>query len=79
MAGDNLDLASKPESSGADDGGPPAHRRFVGIRFACCGVYARVYVNARETAYEGRCPRCYRSVRINIGPHGTDARFFTAY
>jgi hypothetical protein len=54
-------------------------RRFIGIQFACCGVYARIYVNKDETAYEGRCPKCCRQIRILIGPGGTEERFFTAY
>ena len=78
MAGDHLDLSSDPgpESSRRADG---RGRRFVGVRFACCDVYTRVYVNRDETAYEGYCPKCSRRVRIRIGPEGTDCRFFTAY
>ena len=79
MVGENLDLANNLEPSGPESDGRTGSRRFVGIRFSCCSVYTRVYVNPDETAYEGRCPRCYRPVRIKIGPHGTDARFFTAY
>ena len=53
--------------------------RFLGIYFACCNVYGRVYVNRSGTAYEGRCPRCLRHLRIGIDPQGTSDRFFTAY
>ena len=53
-------------------------RPWVGIHFDCCGVYTRVYRNPDATAYEGRCPRCFRKVRLRVGPGGTNARFFTA-
>jgi hypothetical protein len=77
MPGEHLDISSDdPQPS---EGDCPAARRFVGIRFACCEVYVRVYVNRTETAYEGCCPKCLRKVRIAIGPGGTDCRFFTAH
>jgi hypothetical protein len=76
MAGENLDLSSDPPDSAA---GKRTSRGFVGIHFACCDVYSRIYVNDRRTAYAGNCPRCSRPVRLSIGPDGTNDRFFTAY
>jgi hypothetical protein len=78
MSGENLDLSSDPTRETPSEAAAKA-RRFVGVRFACCGVYARVYINRDETAYEGFCPKCVRKVRLSIGAHGTDRRFFTAY
>jgi hypothetical protein len=49
------------------------------VRFACCEIYSRVYVNRDLTAYVGHCPRCSKRIELKIGPGGTDARFFTAY
>jgi hypothetical protein len=83
MAGERLDLTDDPTG-----GAKPqvtdrpwraaAGRRFVGVHFTCCDVYTRVYINGDQTAYEGRCPKCAKKVRLAIGPGGTDARFFTA-
>ena len=78
MPGENLDISSDPQPGERTDPSSGG-RRFVGIRFACCDVYTRVYVNRTETAYEGYCPKCSRNVRIRIGPEGTNCRFFTAY
>lgn len=79
MTGENLDISSDPEPEGAEKAAGRPGRRFVGVRFACCDVYARVYVNRTATAYEGCCPKCSRPVRFRIGPEGTDKRFFEAY
>ena len=53
-------------------------RPFLGVHFAACRVYGRLYRNREGTAYEGRCPRCGGFVRVPVGAHGTGQRFFIA-
>ena len=74
-AGFHIDILDSGESPQGDD---RSARPWVGIRFECCGAYSRVYRNTDGTAYEGRCPRCLKQVRLRVGPDGTSARFFTA-
>jgi len=76
MAGEHLDLSSDVNSVPSADLGA---KRFIGIKFACCGVYSRVYVNRDRSAYEGSCPKCSKCIRLGIDPNGSDSRFFTAY
>jgi hypothetical protein len=52
-------------------------KRFLGIFFACCNVYGRIY-NHSGTHYDGKCPKCLRSLKIRIGSGGVSNRFFIA-
>jgi hypothetical protein len=77
MRGDRLDLSSEPPQRSSEDASPD--RPYLGIHFACCSVYSRIYRNAERTAYVGHCPRCTRRVQLAIAPGGTNQRFFTVY
>ena len=54
----------------------PNRRPFIGVRFSCCGAYARVYLNHKGTAYAGHCPKCAAPIRIKVGPGGSHSRFW---
>ncbi|MBU0553315.1 hypothetical protein KKF91_13205 [Myxococcota bacterium] len=51
-------------------------RPFLGIYFECCRVYARIYPNKEGTHYVGRCPRCLKPARFQIGEGGSDQRIW---
>ncbi len=51
---------------------------FIGIKFDCCNVYNRIYVNKGKTAYEGRCQKCLRKISVKIRKDGVSTRFFSA-
>jgi hypothetical protein len=53
-------------------------RKFLGIHYQCCNVYARAYLNHSRDAYSGSCPRCGRRTEVKVGPGGSSSRFFTA-
>lgn len=54
-------------------------RPWLAIRWMCCSTYSRIYRNDVGTAYQGRCPRCGKPVRVRVGAGGTADRFFDAY
>jgi len=64
--------ASKRETT-APESSP---RSYVGVRFACCDVYVRIYCSPDGKSYRGHCPRCANPVNFVVGPGGTDARTF---
>ena len=53
-------------------------RKFLGVHYQCCNVYARAYMSADEKSYKGMCPRCGKRVMFTIGKGGTASRFFNA-
>ena len=55
-----------------------AGRPWLSVRFDCCGAYQRVYLHRDGDRYEGRCPRCLRTVRFKVGPGGSPQRQFVA-
>jgi len=78
-----LDIICEPElPTEPEPLNPPEEkeqRKFIGVKFNCCNIYLRIYANKEGTAYEGRCPKCFRPVKFKIGEGGTDHRFFEAY
>ena len=82
MKGKQLDLTSPVSQSAGGAGnlgkGPSDQRPFLGVHFACCDVYSRVYLNRAKTLYLGNCPHCARQIRFQVGPGGSESRFFTA-
>jgi hypothetical protein len=63
-------------SASAGVGANAGRRPFLSVRFACCGVYQRVYRERDGKTYLGRCPRCAAPVRFVVGRGGTAARSF---
>jgi hypothetical protein len=79
MTGQFLDLFSPaPAPSGVVGDMRDEASKFLGVHFACCDVYSRVYKNRAGSAYIGHCPRCANRIEFEIGRGGTSSRFFTA-
>lgn len=80
--GNQLDLSSEAPQSGrvgqriAEQQLSDTARRFLGVRFVCCDMYSRIYINKKQTAYVGNCPKCAKQVHMRIAEGGSDARFF---
>lgn len=78
---DTVELSGSPAHAGGSSGQRPAtrpeSRAYLGLHFACAGAYVRAHRNRQGTAYQGRCPRCGRTVSFRIGAGGTSDRFFT--
>lgn len=79
MKGSHLDISSGENLPTVPTAGEThgSGRPFLGVKFECCGVYARIYRNRQQDAYDGCCPRCARPIRFQIGPGGESARFFS--
>ncbi len=72
-----LDITSASKPS-ADEQDRPAisGQPFLNVHFRCCNIYRRVYRSADGSCYRARCPRCGRGMRFEVGPGGSDTRFF---
>jgi hypothetical protein len=71
-----LELSTDAFKSGTPQSASPAQRPFIGVQFACCDVYVRIYRTPDGKSYRGHCPRCAKPVNFVVGPGGTDARTF---
>jgi len=71
MTGEHFDTGRDPSRTPRDQ---RVRASILGVHFACCSVYARVYVNQQCTHYVGHCPRAGGgSSFASAGRHGTTA------
>ena len=71
-----VELSTDASQREASNPATPTARPYIGVRFACCDVYVRIYRSPDGKSYRGHCPRCARPVNFVVGPGGTDARTF---
>ncbi len=71
---DTYDDRSKPQPNQPAAGKRP----YISVYFECCGVYDRIYRQPGQLFYQGRCPKCLRTLRVRVGPEGTSERIFRA-
>ncbi len=74
-----LDIPGLEDSPAEIPADVSAGRKWIGVKFDCCGSYSRIYRNRQGTAYEGFCPKCTARIKVPIGPSGTTQRIFRAY
>lgn len=67
---------TNPAAQRARSHSDPQGKRWLGVLFNCCHVYARIHRDERRRRYAGRCPRCGAEITVPIGPAGTNRRFF---
>jgi len=51
-------------------------KRFLSLYFACANVYGRATKSLDGACYEGRCPKCGKTIAFPIGESGTGRRMF---
>ena len=51
-------------------------REFVEVLFECCNIYRRIYINKEDNRYEGRCPKCFNTVKVIICLEDTSSQLF---
>ena len=71
-----VELSTDASRRDASNSATPTPRPYIGVRFACCDVYVRIYRSPDGKSYRGHCPRCAKPVNFVVGPGGTDARTF---
>lgn len=73
---ESIDLSSDPRPRAGNDLEEANLRRpFVGIHFACCNAYLRVYPEVSGKVKILNCPRCARPLKVEFSEGGQDSQF----